>query len=92
MPLSAAERLTELRSEIATDLGNGSVPENRLREFRFLWLTTPNQEKDGLGFTLREIEDFVSSVRREVSITNGANKIRRHDIEWKNPTELTSTA
>lgn len=74
---SKAARLGKLADEIGYALGRGEFPENELRDFRFLWKTTPNQEKDGLSLTLGDIEELVKDLRREKSITAGSGAIRR---------------
>ena len=74
---SKAARLSRLADEIGYALGVGDLPENLLREFRFLWGTTPNSEKDGLSLNLRDIETLVKDLRREMAIASGATKSQR---------------
>ncbi len=76
-----AARLSTLADEIGYALGRGEFPENELREFRFLWLTTPNQDKDGLSMTLRDIELMVKDLRREVTINAGAGKLKKFPVK-----------
>ena len=65
---SKAARLSKLCDEIGYALGRGEFPENQLLEFRFLWRTTPNHEKEGMSFTLQDIEAMVKDLRREKAI------------------------
>ena len=74
---SKAARLSRLADDIGYALGAGEMPENLLREFRFLWGTTPNSEKDGLALNLRDIETLVKDLRREMAIASGASKYQR---------------
>jgi len=76
---TAAARLAGLRDQIGYALGRGELPNDQLREFRFLWLTTPDTEKEGLSFTLKDIEMLVKDLRRE--LTTDAGKVRRIPIE-----------
>lgn len=80
---SAAARLAQLRDEIGYALGRGELPEGQLREFRFLWKTTPDQEKDQFGWTLKDIEDLVKDLRRELTPRGG--KVQRIPIEFTSP-------
>lgn len=82
---SAAARLKNLRDEIGYALGRGELPEGQLREFRFLWRTTPDQEKDGLNFTLQDIEQLVKDLRAELSPRGG--KVQRIPIEYVSPSD-----
>lgn len=66
-------RVEALVTEIGAALGRGEFPEHPLAEFRFLWQTIPDQEKDGLSYSLKEIEEVVKSLRRE----QGSQKVRR---------------
>lgn len=85
MASETVDRMQALRVEIAAALRNGQYPDDLLREFRFLWATTPNQEKDGLGYTLRDIEQMVKDFRREAAINAGAGKMRYAPIEHRAP-------
>lgn len=78
-------RLARLADEIGYALGRGEFPENQLREFRFLWLTTPHQEKDGLSFTLRDIETLVKDLRREGTASAGGGELQRFPITYGEP-------
>jgi hypothetical protein len=80
---SAAARLAQLRDEIGYALRDGTLPEGQLREFRWLWRTTPDQEKENLQFTLKEIEELVKTFRRE--LTPNAGKVQRIPIEYISP-------
>ncbi len=82
-----AERLSQLCDEIGYALGRGEMPENQLREFRFLWRTTPDREKDGLSYTLKDIEELVKNLRNEMALTNGANKLQRRPVVFGRPDE-----
>ncbi|RQV98631.1 hypothetical protein EH220_02990 [bacterium] len=73
---SKAERLSRLADEIGYALGRGEFPENTIREFRFLWKTTPDQEKDGLSYTLQDIEKMIKDMRCEIAIQAGAGKLK----------------
>jgi len=74
--MSKAERLSVLADDIGYALGRGEFPENQIREFRWLWRTTPDQEKDGLTLTLKDLEEMVKSMRREQSLLAGAGKLK----------------
>lgn len=69
--------MSDLAEQIEFALGRGEFPENELRQFRFLWVTTPDQEKDGFSVTLKGIEEMVADMRREMAISSGASKLRR---------------
>jgi len=75
-----AKRLSRLADDIGYALGRGEYPENDIRQYRWLWRTTPDQEKDGLSLTLQNIEEMVADMRREQAVIAGAGKIRRTPI------------
>lgn len=78
-----AARLARIGDEIGYALGRGEFPEDQIREFRFLWRITPDQEKDGMQYTLKDIEALVKELRRE--LTTGGGKVRRIPIEYVTP-------
>lgn len=82
------DRLNRLRDEIGYALGRGELPEDKLREFRFLWRTTPDSEKEGLSFNLQDIETMVKDLRREQGLANGAGKVKRIPIEHTGPQSI----
>ena len=81
MSETKAKRLTRLADEIGYALGRGEFPENQLREFRFLWRTTPDQEREGLTITLKDLEEMVKSMRREQAILTGAGKVKTYQVD-----------
>ena len=70
-----AQRLARLRDEIGYALGVGDFPEGKISEFRWLWRTTPDMEKDGLSFSLQDLEAMVRDMRRERQIGKGIQRI-----------------
>lgn len=72
---NAANRLARLRDEIGYALSAGEFPEGKISEFRWLWRTTPDTEKDGLSFTLKDLEAMVRDMRRERQIGVGIQRI-----------------
>ncbi len=81
---SKAARLSKLADEIGYALGDGEFPEDKFREFRFLWKTTPDTEKDGLSYSLRDIEEMFKDMRQE-SATSSAAFLQRVPVEFKRP-------
>lgn len=81
----AVTALQLLQQEIANALGSGEFPEEKLRRFRWLWRTTPDSEKDGLSYTLKDIEEMVAAMRREFAIQAGAGKVRYLPIQHRRP-------
>lgn len=82
MAETRVERLNRLADEIANALEAGSFPETAFRTFRFLWKTTPDQEQDGVSLTLKDLEDMVATMRREVAQAAGAGKLMRQEITY----------
>lgn len=78
-----AERLSRLVDEVVNDIGNGTLNEAKWQRLRVLWRLTPDREKDGLSVTLKDIEQLVRDLRRELSATGG--KVQRVPVEHVNP-------
>ena len=81
---SKAVRLSTLADEIGYALGRGEFPEDKFREFRFLWKTTPDTEKDGLSYSLKDIEEMFKDMRLE-SANSGVGFLQRVPVEFKRP-------
>lgn len=70
-----AERISRLCDEIGYALGRGEFPEDMIREFRWLWRTTPDQEKEGFSLTLKDLESMIKEMRRERLIGTGVKRV-----------------
>ena len=85
MPDSPAQRLAHLRMEIVYALERGEYPSDQVDAFRFLWRTTPDSERNGLGFTLKDLEEMVENLRLRSLLRQGAGKLRSVSIKWRDP-------
>ena len=85
MASETVDKLELLRQQIAAALGRGEFPENDLREFRFLWKTTPDSEREGYSFTLKDLEEMVQRLRKETALASGAGKIQRIPVTHARP-------
>jgi hypothetical protein len=66
-----AQRMSRLCDEIGFDLGNGTIDANKAREFRWLLLTTPDQEFEGGAIRFKQVDAELRRLEQELSSTTG---------------------
>lgn len=85
MSLAAVEKLDALRDEIATAIEAGDDPGTKLDAFAFLWETTPDQEKEGLSYTLKTVREAYDRARARAHQRAGLGKVRYTQVAHRDP-------